>query len=105
MTRPDSYLWDNTLAEEKRRLDDQAAIWDPYSQRYLDALGLAPGWRCLEIGAGTGTMTQWIADRVAPRGSVVATDIDTRFLSALEHPALEVRPHDITSDALEEGAF
>ena len=102
--QPDSYLWDNTLAEEKARLDAQAAIWDPYTKRYLEELGVDAGWRCLEVGAGTGTMTTWLADRVTPGGSVLATDIDTRFLAAVQHPSVEIRRHDITSDELE-GTF
>ena len=80
MEQPESYLWNNTLAEEKARLDAQASIWDPYTQRYLDALGIAPGWQCLEIGAGSGTMTAWLAQRVSPTGSVVAVDVDRRVL-------------------------
>ncbi|HYZ92058.1 MAG TPA: methyltransferase domain-containing protein [Actinomycetota bacterium] len=104
-TRPEHYLWDNTLAEEKQRLDEQAAIWDPYTQRYIDKLGISAGWRCLEVGAGSGTMTAWLAERVAPGGSVVAGDIDTRFLAGLEHPAIETRQLDITSGEIEKDAF
>lgn len=99
------YLWNNTLAEEKARLDAQAAIWDPYTQRYLGALGVARGWRCLEVGAGSGTITKWLADHVAPEGSVLAVDVDPRFLGPFDHPCVEVRQVDITSDPLDEGAF
>jgi ubiquinone/menaquinone biosynthesis C-methylase UbiE len=102
---PESYLWDNTLREEKTRLDAQAAIWDAHTKRYLEGLGIAPGWRCLEVGAGSGTMTTWIADRVTPGGSVVAADIDTRFLRWLDHPAVEVRELDITTGDVEGDAF
>jgi ubiquinone/menaquinone biosynthesis C-methylase UbiE len=98
-------MWDNTLAEEKKRLDEQAAIWDPYTRRYLEQLGIGPGWRCLEVGAGSGTMTRWIADRVAPNGSVVAADIDVRFLAHLDDPAIEVRQLDITSGDIEPDTF
>ena len=46
----------------------------------LDALGIAEGWRCLEVGAGGGSLVQWMADRGA---TVTAIDIDTRFLEQL----------------------
>ena len=105
MEQPESYLWNNTLAEEKARLDAQASIWDPYTQRYLDALGIAPGWRCLEIGAGSGTMTTWLAQRVSPAGSVVAADLDTRFLAWIEDPVVEVRTLDITTAELDPESF
>ena len=103
--RPEGYLWDNTLSAEKARLNAQAAIWDPYTRRYLEEIGVAPGWRCLEVGAGTGTITAWLADRVSPHGSVVATDIDTRFLEAAAIPSVEVRQHNITTDNLEEDEY
>jgi len=99
------YLWDNTLAEEKARLDAQAGIWDAYTQRYLDALGVRRGWKCLELGAGSGTMTKWLAERVAPDGSVLAVDVDPRFLQLLDHPCVEVRRLDVTCDPLDEAAF
>lgn len=104
-TQPEGYLWGRELDEEHKRLDAQAAIWDPHTVRYLEGIGVGPGWRCLEVGAGTGTVTRWLADRVSPGGSVVATDIDTRFLAALDQPAVEIRTHDITADPLEEASF
>jgi ubiquinone/menaquinone biosynthesis C-methylase UbiE len=99
VSQPEGYLWDNTLADEKARLDAQAAIWDPYTQRYVDGIGIAPGWKVLEVGAGSGTMTTWLADRVSPGGHVVAADIDTRFLGWIDRPDIEVRELDITSAA------
>lgn len=105
MTDRPGYLWDNTLAEEKARLDAQAAIWDAHTRRYLEALGVGPGWRCLEIGAGSGTITSWLAERVAPGGSVVATDIDVRFLGWIDSPQVEIRELDITSGSVEADAY
>ena len=34
----------------------------------------------LEIGAGGGSIARWLAERVGPTGSVLATDIDPRFI-------------------------
>ena len=51
---------------------------------------MRPGWRCLEIGAGRGSMATWLAERVGPAGQVVATDIDTRYLERLDLPNLHV---------------
>src|SRR5262249_30122347 len=47
----------------------------------------------------------WVCQQVGPTGYVLATDIDTRFLDALNYPNLEVRRHDIVADELEERAF
>ena len=42
----------------------------------MERLGLAPGWRCWEVGAGGDSVVQWLAARVGPQGHVLATDID-----------------------------
>jgi ubiquinone/menaquinone biosynthesis C-methylase UbiE len=45
-------------------------------QTALDRLGLAPGWRCADIGAGGGDVTVALAGVVGPGGRVYAVDID-----------------------------
>ena len=41
------------------------------------------GWRCLEIGAGNGSLSQWLAQRVGPTGHVIATDIRTDLMQGI----------------------
>lgn len=99
------YLLDNSWQEQRRRLAALEAWFDPGTIRHLEALGVASGWRCLEVGAGGGSVARWLVDRVGPQGHVLATDLDTRFLDALQSPHLEVRRHNVLSDPLPEGAF
>src|SRR5262245_31189919 len=89
---------------ERRRLAILGRVFDPPTQRLLEGLGVRPGWRCLEVGAGGGSLARWLATRVAPGGSVLATDIDVRFQTE-DTPGLEVRKHDIVEDPLPEGSF
>ncbi len=42
--------------------------------------------RCLEVGAGAGSIAKWLAGRVGREGLVVALDRDTRYLSNLPQP-------------------
>jgi ubiquinone/menaquinone biosynthesis C-methylase UbiE len=91
---------DAEFIEEQRRLQLIEAEQDPTTIRHLCTLGVEPGWACLELGAGGGPIARWLAGRVGPRGRVVATDIDTRFVKAQDQPNLEVRRHDITRDEL-----
>jgi protein-L-isoaspartate(D-aspartate) O-methyltransferase len=63
----------------------------------LDQLGLAPGHRVLEIGAGTGYNAALMAHLVGPDGSVVSLDIDAdlveqarRNLTRAGYPAVTV---------------
>jgi SAM-dependent methyltransferase len=71
----------------------------------VTAVGFRSEWRCAEIGAGTGSIACWLADRVSSPGHVVAADIDVRFLETLHRETLEVRRHDIVAAPLEEGAY
>jgi ubiquinone/menaquinone biosynthesis C-methylase UbiE len=50
----------------------------------MDAIGVKPGMIIGEIGAGTGRMTIWLADRVGDEGKVYANDIDRKALDHLE---------------------
>jgi hypothetical protein len=88
-----TYAFDNALAVQRERLDTLEELFDPGTIRQLDARGVAPGWRCLEVGAGGGSVAAWLGDRVAPDGSVLATDLDTKWVAELSHPNHRPRPH------------
>lgn len=99
------YLLDNAWHEQRARLAGLESWFDPGTIRNLERLGVADGWRCLEVGAGGGSIAAWLARRVGPSGHVMATDLDTRFLATLDLPNLEVRRHDLLVDDLPVGAF
>ena len=104
MTAPsDAYLFST---DERGRLRAAEDLMDEGTIRLLERLGVGPGARCLEVGAGGGSIARWFSDRVGPSGAVVATDLDTRFGAEIgKRPNLEVRRHDIVQEPLEEGAF
>jgi predicted methyltransferase len=61
---------------------------DPYDryrqpEKVVAALGLRPGQRVADVGAGRGYLTFRLAAAVGPSGRVVATDIDDDALAAL----------------------
>jgi SAM-dependent methyltransferase len=89
----------DTLERERLRILEQ--LNDPITTERMSALGVADGWSCLEIGAGSGSIARWLAGRVGDRGTVVATDIDLRFLGDLDLANVEVRKHDVLTDPLE----
>jgi SAM-dependent methyltransferase len=95
---------DDTAAREFERLRVLGRWRDPSTIAVLEETGIGPGWRCLEVGAGAGTTSAWMAERVGDTGSVLSTDVDLRF----HGPAVgntEIREHDITKDALPECTF
>jgi SAM-dependent methyltransferase len=78
---------------------------DPGTTRVLAALGVRPGWRCWEIGAGAGSIARWLADAVGPDGEVIASDLDPRLIGAEPGSALTVIEHDVVNDAPPAGGF
>lgn len=100
-----TYTYDAAWEQERERLAGIEAVWDPGTTRVLDSIPVRPGWHCLEAGAGGGSMAAWLTERVTDAGTVVATDLDTRFVEAIDAPNLEVRRHDIATDELVEGEF
>jgi 2-polyprenyl-3-methyl-5-hydroxy-6-metoxy-1,4-benzoquinol methylase len=73
---------DNT-AREQARFDAERR-----PEKVVEALGIKPGSRVADVGAGTGLLTVHLARAVAPNGTVVATDIDGAVLELL-HARLE----------------
>lgn len=101
------YLLDNRQSQAGVRFGALASLLDPVTTRHLDGLGIGPGWRCWEVGAGGPSVPGWLADRVGPTGSVLATDIDTSWLPADADGTgtadgtggrYEVRRHDVGVD-------
>ncbi len=102
---PGGYEYDHTWEMERVRLAGLEEALDPGTREHLARLGARPGARCLEIGAGRGSVAFWLAERVAPGGVVVATDLETDFLEseAPGYPTLEVVRHDIAAEDLPTG--
>lgn len=98
MTRSDGYLLENRQAEAGQRFGAFASLFDPTTFRHLEALGLGPGLRCWEVGAGGTSVVSWLAEKVGPAGRVVATDLDTSLVASAAHPPVEVRVHDVGTE-------
>jgi 2-polyprenyl-3-methyl-5-hydroxy-6-metoxy-1,4-benzoquinol methylase len=99
------YILPHTLTGERQRLDLMSELLDPLHRRLLEKLGLRPGWRCLEVGCGNGSISRWMAGKVGPNGSVVASDIDLKYVKNLRKPNLEVRQLDILKEKPEPGRY
>ncbi len=92
------YLLDNRRPEAGVRFEALAELFDPWTFRHLDDLGLGEGWRCWEVGAGGSSVPRGLAERVGPNGRVLATDIDLSWIEHAAGGALEVRRHDVVGD-------
>src|SRR5688500_13588643 len=91
---------DPKIAEFKRRVhaewagDDTAGAWQKYYLPMKEQLGAVtqalvesatpqPGMSVLDLASGTGEPSLSLARRVAPAGTVTATDISEGMLQAL----------------------
>jgi SAM-dependent methyltransferase len=100
-----AYAFDNAGEAARQRYDLLAAVWDNESRTQLERVGVDTGWNCLEVGAGGGSIAEWLGARVGNTGHVLAVDLSTRFLERLRGANIEVREHDLVRQSLPECAF
>jgi SAM-dependent methyltransferase len=98
------YVLDHHLEGERARLALMSHLLDPMHRRHVEALGIGPGARALEVGSGNGTVAAWLAERVAPGGTAVAVDLDLSLIDG-DVPGLELRQGDIVAGPVEPGGF
>ena len=104
MSHESRYVFTDEPDAGGERFSALAVLYDSATKGYIDALGIAGGWHCLEVGAGGGSIARWLSTRVAP-GRVVATDRHVSGLQASAGANLDVWRHDIASEPLPAGAF
>ena len=99
---PDApYAFDNDEPTATEMLGALGSTLDQFTTARLREAGIAPGMRCLEVGAGAGTIAVWLADQVGATGSVIATDLKPQHVPA--HPQLTTIQHNVVTEPLPEG--
>ena len=92
------------MPTEHQRLRLVERTLDPRTRALVDSLGLPPTARCVDLGAGAGSVARWLAERF-PLGHVVATDTATDFLDAGSASNLKIVRHDVTRDDFPSASF
>jgi SAM-dependent methyltransferase len=98
------YVLDHHLEGERARLALMSRLLDPMHRRHIESLGVGAGARALEVGCGNGSVSAWLADRLGPRGKVVAVDLDLSLID-VQAPTLELRRGDIVAGPVAPGGF
>jgi SAM-dependent methyltransferase len=98
------YVLDHHLEGERSRLALMSRLLDPMHRRHLEALGVGPGARALEVGCGNGSISAWLAERVGRSGRAVALDLDLSLVD-VRAPRLELRQGDIVAGPVDSGGF
>jgi len=102
----DRYWFDNSLSDEGTRLRLLEKIADPRSISLLNDLGISPGSTCAELGAGSGSMAAWLADRVGDGGSVLAVDRNVSLCRHLsDRPNIRLLEGELETLELEPATF
>ncbi|MEV5239469.1 methyltransferase domain-containing protein [Streptomyces cinnamoneus] len=97
-------LFSHAHTQEAARLEALAEALDQGTFQDLERLPLRQSWRCLDVGAGLGTVGAWLARR-CPAGNVVMADRDPRHLCSRAGRTVEARQFDVTLDEFPEGSF
>ncbi|HEX2284922.1 MAG TPA: class I SAM-dependent methyltransferase, partial [Mycobacterium sp.] len=94
------YPFDNAAPQTGARFANLSELYDHVTFRHLDRFRIGAGWRCLEVGAGGGSVARFMSDRAGSTGAVIATDINTDWIAGVLPENVEVRRHDIGVDPL-----
>lgn len=97
------YTFNNDEPTAIELLGALGQMLDEFTSARLLKAGVKAGSRCLEVGAGAGTVAAWLTDQVGPAGAVIATDIKPQHIPS--RPNLVVLQHNIVTDPLPEGPF
>ena len=100
-----TYAYDQAWQEERERLAGIERLWDDGTFALLESSGVGPGASVAEVGAGGGSVVEWLATRVGPGGRVLAADVYLKFLEPLAGGPVEVAEHDIVAAPLPAGEF
>ena len=99
------YVLGHHLKGEGKRLALMSELLDPMHRRYLESLDVVKsGARTLEVGCGNGSISAWLARRVAPDGRAIAVDLDLSLVD-VHLPNLELRKTDIMAGPVDPGSF
>jgi len=100
-----TYTYDQAWRDERERLAGIERLWDEGTFALLERLGVGPGSRVAEVGAGGGSVVEWLSERVGETGRVFAADVYLKFLEPLAGGPVEVVEHDIVAAPLPGGEF
>jgi SAM-dependent methyltransferase len=100
-----TYVYDQAWRDERERLAGIERLWDEGTFALLERLGVGPGSRVAEVGAGGGSVVEWLGKRVGDSGRVYAADVYLKFLEPLAGGPVDVAEHDILAEPLPESEF
>jgi 2-polyprenyl-3-methyl-5-hydroxy-6-metoxy-1,4-benzoquinol methylase len=105
VARRNEYVLTKDWSGEQERLSLLEATVDGFSISAIRAAGFSRACRCLEVGAGSGSIARWFAHETGDPRLVTATDIDPRWLKPLADEGIRVLQHNVLTDDFPPGSF
>lgn len=103
-----AYPIDSTRAAELARLAAQDQAWSPNMAALLDRIGVAEGWRCLDLGCGPKGATHDLSARVGATGRVIGLEYNPDFVAEAQAGApqnVEIIQGDAYATGLADASF
>ena len=97
------YVFDTGSDNGRIQVTHLSEMYDLATQEVLERTGVSGSRRCLEIGAGNGSVAALLAGQIAPGGSVLATDIETSYIEPSD--AVTTVRHDLNEGVPAGGPF
>jgi len=101
-----------TGGKDVKRLRLLHEVYGPGTEALFHRVGLRDGQRVVEIGCGSGNIACWVAQQIAPSGSVMAIDVASDQIEQARRQAqsrnlrnIEFQVADAYSPRLPEGSF
>jgi SAM-dependent methyltransferase len=101
-----------TGGKDVNRLRLLHEVYGPGTEALFHRVGLRQGMRVVEVGCGSGNIACWVAEQIAPTGSVVAIDIGSDQIEQARQQAqrrnlrnIEFHVADAYSPRLPDGSF
>lgn len=103
---PMEYIFESAQERaEFERLKQLEEAFDDQTKALIQTSGIAPGWKCLELGPGAGSILKWMSDLVGNAGKVIGVDKNTQYLQGIEAKQVECLEEDIFDVELEKNSF
>jgi ubiquinone/menaquinone biosynthesis C-methylase UbiE len=77
---PSDYTQFVDLTDEATRLARQGHFFSRFTRRFLEAAGITPGMKVLDVGSGAGDVALLVAELVGPQGTVTGVDLNASSL-------------------------
>lgn len=79
--------------------------FDNQTRQIIQSLGVASGWKCLELGPGAGSILAWLGDLVGSEGQVVGVDKNIEYIKPILAPQITKIAGNILNVELENNSF